>query len=103
MIWPLIISIVIGKQSINNQNNVSTNKKGLYLLIVYTYLCFMCNIGASLINIKFDFYFPFCRFWQMAIGGIITYLNITILNDKINNLLSSIGLIAILISLYMIT
>lgn len=51
---------------------------------------------------KFAFYFPFCRFWQMACGGILAYLNFQIRNKIINNLLSTIGLGIIVIGCYVI-
>jgi peptidoglycan/LPS O-acetylase OafA/YrhL len=47
---------------------------------------------------KAAFYFPLCRFWQMSIGGIIAYKKIAIKNLMINNILSILGTIAILIA-----
>jgi peptidoglycan/LPS O-acetylase OafA/YrhL len=49
------------------------------------------------------FYFPFFRFWQMAIGGILAYLGVTIQNKLINNALSIVALISIFISIFIVT
>lgn len=57
----------------------------------------MFSIISVFIDTKFAFYFPFCRFWQMVVGGLIAYKNINISNKTINNIMSlaSIGIIQI--------
>ncbi len=44
----------------------------------------------------FDYYFPLCRFWEMAIGGLLTVLNPNIQNKFLKNIISLIGFASIL-------
>lgn len=53
-------------------------------------------------NPKFAFYFPVCRFWQMAVGGLIAYFSLKIQNTRINNALSIIGTLSILLTVWII-
>lgn len=77
-------------------------KRTFLVLSLYTAISFLIGIKSVFISPKFAFYFPICRFWQMAIGGIIAYKNITISNKRINNILSVIGTLFILTSVWMI-
>ncbi len=77
-------------------------KKTLLVLGAYAVVSFIVSIVCVFNNTKMAFYFPFCRFWQMAIGGILAYISITIQNKIINNFLSIISLIAILITAFII-
>ena len=63
-------------------------------------MSFVLSIIAVYQSPKFAFYFPFCRFWQMSIGGILAYLNLKISDKRINNALSSVGLIALLVAVW---
>ena len=91
--WPLLITIMLSKFRYQAQK----------LLLGYTILSLVLNIIASYLNPKFDFYFPFCRFWQMAVGGLLTYNSINISNLKSANFLSTLGLMAILLSAYFLS
>ena len=68
------------------------------ILIAFTALSFIFSIYSVYKNQQFAFYFPFCRFWQMSVGGILGYSNIKINNSLINNSLSVLGLLMIVIS-----
>jgi peptidoglycan/LPS O-acetylase OafA/YrhL len=52
---------------------------------------------------KFDFYFPFCRFWQMAIGGLLAANIIKVKNTLYAHVLSTIGLITIFTASYFLS
>ena len=74
-------------------------KQAMKILIVFSFLSFMLSIYYVYLNKQFAFYFPFCRFWQMSVGGILGYANIKINNNSlINNSLSILGLIMIAIT-----
>jgi len=72
------------------------------MLILFTVISFASGIMAIADHPKAAFYFPLCRFWQMSIGGIIAYKKIEIKNTIINNILSILGALAILITSYII-
>lgn len=59
-------------------------------------LSFVFSIVCVYKSTKFAFYFPFCRFWQMSVGGLVAYQNIKIGNKIINNTLSIASVILIL-------
>jgi peptidoglycan/LPS O-acetylase OafA/YrhL len=89
IIWPLIIYIIVR----------FFEKRAIYILAGYTLLSFLLNVICVYENPKFAFYFPFSRFWEMAIGGIISYTNIRIPNRSVANTISVVGLIVITITL----
>jgi peptidoglycan/LPS O-acetylase OafA/YrhL len=66
----------------------------------YAGLSFVLAIVSVFVDTKFAFYFPICRFWQMAIGGILAHLNLRIHDRLINNFLSTIAMIAILFTVF---
>lgn len=70
--------------------------KAFILLSIFAVLSFITNIVASYKNPKFDFYFPLCRFWQMAIGGLLAIKTNAEKSKTISNILSIIGIILIL-------
>ena len=72
----------------------------LHILLGYTALCFILNIIAVKVSAQFAFYFPFCRFWQMAIGGVLAFNPIKITDSVQANALSLGGLVTILIGSY---
>jgi peptidoglycan/LPS O-acetylase OafA/YrhL len=72
------------------------------ILALYTVLSFIFGIVSVYKNPKFAFYFPLCRFWQMAVGGLVAYCSHKITNTKINNALSVSGTAAILITVWII-
>ncbi len=90
--WPCLISIGLN----------FFKKRTFIVLTLYTVLSFIVGIVSVFYNPKFAFYFPICRFWQMAVGGLIAYLNLKIQNKKINNALSIGGTGAILIAVWII-
>jgi peptidoglycan/LPS O-acetylase OafA/YrhL len=90
IVWPVLL-ILIFKYFRN---------RALLILTGYTLLSFAFSIGSIFLSAKFAFYFPLCRFWQMATGGILGYLNLQIQSKTINNALSSVGLGIILIGFY---
>jgi len=53
---------------------------------------------VAYISVKFDFYFPLCRFWQMAIGGLLAFQAFKIKKRIYAHALSVAGLITIIIS-----
>lgn len=86
--WPCLIALGIKV----------FQKRTFLILASYTVFSFIFSIVSVYKNPKFAFYFPICRFWQMAIGGLIAYFSYKITNTKINNALSITGLSAILIT-----
>lgn len=76
--------------------------RSLFILVVYTFFSFIFGIVSVYISPKFAFYFPICRFWQMAIGGLVAYLGHKIGNKKISNALSLTGIFVILVTAWII-
>jgi peptidoglycan/LPS O-acetylase OafA/YrhL len=77
--------------------------KALHILLAYTAFCFVLNIIAVKVSAQFAFYFPFCRFWQMAVGGVLAFKPIKVTNSLYTNALSLIGLATILIGSYFLS
>ena len=92
-IWPFIIMLVVK----------TFNKNGFMLLVWFTIISFLSNISSIQFNEKIAFFLPFCRFWQMSIGGLIAYKNPKISGKFLGNLLSIISIIAISITVYYLT
>lgn len=90
--WPCLISICLGR----------FKKHALFGLSFYTAFSFVFGIVCVFINTKFAFYFPVCRFWQMAVGGLVSYLGVKIQNKNINEALSIIGTFSILITVWIV-
>jgi peptidoglycan/LPS O-acetylase OafA/YrhL len=88
--WPFLLSFVVK----------SYKSKIFKIIVSYTAISFVLSIVAVYQSPKFAFYFPFCRFWQMSIGGILAYLNFKISDMRINNGISFVGLIALLITVW---
>lgn len=93
IIWPLLITITITK----------FKSKALHILLGYTVFCFILNIIAVYISAQFAFYFPFCRFWQMAVGGVLAFKPIKVTDDFQANTISVIGLIVILVGSFFLS
>lgn len=65
-------------------------------MLSFTILSFIFNlIAAKLIGPQFDFYFPFCRFWQMSIGGMLAFNFVQIRRRYLLNILGVVGLLTI--------
>jgi peptidoglycan/LPS O-acetylase OafA/YrhL len=90
IVWPVLL-IVVFKYF---------KKRALSILVGYAIVSFAFSIGSVYHSTKFAFYFPLCRFWQMAVGGILGYVNLQIRNTMVNNALSIVGLGVILIGCY---
>ena len=90
--WPFLITIILTK----------FKSQSFQLLSVYTVLSFILNIIVVYFSAKFDFYFPFCRFWQMSIGGLMAFKNIKI-QKQLGNALSIIGLMLIIIASFFLS
>ena len=88
--WPFLLSFFLK----------SYKSKIFKIIVSYTAISFVLSIIAVYQSPKFAFYFPFCRFWQMSIGGILAYLNFKISDMRINNVISLLGLIALLITVW---
>ena len=84
--WPLLLTLIFSK----------FQNKAFHILSVYTILSFVLSIFCVFKDTQFAFYFPFCRFWQMSVGGLIAYLNIKIQNKIIINIMSLVSIIAIM-------
>lgn len=87
---------------------ISLNK-GILCLGILTVASFCANIFTVEENSKFAFYFPLCRFWQMAVGGLIAFINRPIPENSfiptvyVNNILSVVGFLGIFLTSYMIS
>lgn len=92
IIWPCVISLTVNL----------FKKSGFKVLLGFTILSFLLGLVCVYYDAKFAFYFPLCRFWEMAIGGIIAYKNLEISNTVGRNLLSALGIIAILTTVWII-
>lgn len=85
IVWPWLITLILSRF-----HNATSS-----LLLAFTLTSFAFSIAAVYLNVKFAFYFPVCRFWQMSIGGLIAYLKIKIKNKLIVDLMSVSGTLAI--------
>ena len=92
IIWPFLLILIFK----------FFQKNAMKILVFFTLSSFILSIVCVYQNPKFAFDFPFCRFWQMAIGGILGYADLKFRNEIIKNLLSFIGLTAILITPFFI-
>ena len=90
--WPFFISLVVNRFAI----------KGFWLMVGFTIISFVFSIICVYQSAKFAFYFPLCRFWQMSVGGLIAYSKIKLKSKLINNLLSSLAVLAIFITIWYI-
>lgn len=90
--WPCFISIGLN----------FFKRKSLIIFSLYTIFSFAFGIVCVFISPKFAFYFPLCRFWQMAVGGLIAYLDVKLKNKIINNALSIFGIVSIVITVWII-
>jgi peptidoglycan/LPS O-acetylase OafA/YrhL len=88
--WPCLISIGLK----------FFEKKTLFIISLYTALSFIFNIVCTYKSGSFAFLFPLCRFWEMAIGGIIAYLDIKLQKTIIKNILSIFGAVSIMIAIW---
>ena len=86
--WPFFISLILNE----------FRSRSFHLLATYTILSFILNIVVAYISVKFDFYFPLCRFWQTAIGGLLAFQAFNIKKKIYVHVLSVAGLITIIIS-----
>lgn len=91
--WPFLITVILTR----------FKSQSFQLLSAYTVLSFILNIIVVYFNAKFDFYFPFCRFWQMSIGGLLTFQTIKIENQFYNHAFSGGGLIIIMIASFFLS
>ena len=92
IIWPCVISLTVNL----------FKRSGFKVLLGFTILSFLLGLVCVYYDAKFAFYFLFCRFWEMVIGGIIAYKNLEISNTVGRNLLSALGIIAILTTVWII-
>ena len=93
LFWPFLITLLLTK----------FQSRAFYLLSAYAVLSFVLNIVAIYINAKFSFYFPFCRFWQMAVGGLLVFRTTKVMNSFYAHALSTVGLIAIMGAAYFLS
>ena len=84
--WPILLTVIFKK----------IPSKALHVLSAYTILSFVLSIFCVFNDTQFAFYFPFCRFWQMSIGGLIVCLNLKVNNKIISNFISLVSMIAIM-------
>ena len=71
-------------------------------MLSYTIISFVSSIICVYVSTKYSFYLPVCRFWQMSVGGIISYLNVNIENKLINNALSLLSVFSIMTAVWII-
>ncbi|KAF0717380.1 Aste57867_2327 [Aphanomyces stellatus] len=96
--WPMFASLVV---------RLPTRMAILVQLVVLV-ASFVCNVaflgfhGSD----KYSFYFPLSRFWQMAIGGLLAYINMpsseikvrtATLSSKLSAMFSICGLLSIVV------
>jgi len=93
IVWPGFILLAVK----HFRDNISK------ALAIFTICSFAFSIYTVYGNAQFAFYFPLCRFWQMAIGGLLVLNKSRLKDTSINNLLSGIGISAILITPFMIS
>ena len=86
--WPLIITLILNK----------FKSKSFHILVVITILSFILSIVAIYVDMYFPFYFTFCRFWQIAFGGLLISNTLKINNKLFNNLLPAVALISIILT-----
>lgn len=64
-VWPFIALLAIRYRS-----------SGYALLALVAAFSFSLNVHIVATNAKMAFYFPLCRFWQMATGGFLAYMSL---------------------------
>ena len=92
IIWPFAITLVVNRFA----------KKGFWLMVGFTVISFVLSIICVYQSAKFAFYFPFCRFWQMSVGGLIAYSKVKLKLKVINNLLSFFAVFSIFTTVWYI-
>jgi peptidoglycan/LPS O-acetylase OafA/YrhL len=90
--WPLLLTVIFSKFP----------KRAFMILSTCTVLSFIISIVCVFNDTQFAFYFPFCRFWQMSVGGLIAYMNSTVKNKILSNILSIASIIAIMTAVWII-
>jgi peptidoglycan/LPS O-acetylase OafA/YrhL len=88
IIWPFSIMLVFK----------CCKQRAMTILTVFTLFSFVFSIICVNIDSKLAFYFPLCRFWQMSIGGMLGYADFRFRSKVVNNLLSAVGLMVILMT-----
>ena len=73
------------------------------MCILLTIASFMVNKWYAFKSVSFDYYFPFCRFWQISIGAILVCYNFDISNKIFKNFISIVGITFILLSSWVIS
>ena len=91
--WPFLITLLMTRFS----------TRCFQLLSGYAVLSFLLNIVVVYLSAKFDFYFPFCRFWQMAIGGLLAFRAFRISNLFYAHALSATALIVIVLASFFLS
>lgn len=97
--WPIFVAIV---SRLSFRNGIVAQS----IIILASFICNISFLGFQGAN-KYSFYFPLSRFWQMAIGGLLSYLNFhSIKIDQIAfwyaDILSAIGLLFVILGLIFI-
>ena len=72
------------------------------MLIFLTFSSFVFGTVFVYHDQKFEFYFPLCRFWLMAVGGLLAYLKVKSQNRNLNNGLSFLVIASILLCAFVI-
>ena len=63
---------------------------------------FFFNLFYSRKDPTFNYYFPLCRFWEMAMGGLLSVINLNLNSKLLTNFLGFFGLFSILFSAFYI-
>ncbi|KAF0717378.1 Aste57867_2325 [Aphanomyces stellatus] len=99
--WPVFASLVVRMHP----------RVAFAIQLLVLALSFICNLALLNYDHKYAFYFPLSRFWQMAIGGLLAYVNLplfhwsykpALLKPAISTVISIVGLAAIVTGLAVI-
>ncbi|KDO19135.1 hypothetical protein SPRG_21476 [Saprolegnia parasitica CBS 223.65] len=96
--WPLFASLVI---------KLSYRKAILaqVFVLVASFVCNVAFLGYGGTN-NYAFYFPLSRFWQMAVGGLLSYINlqnkVMVAHHGLCHVLALLGLAALVVGFFII-
>ena len=89
MIWPILL-LLLKKQSYKYKHICISG------LAIFTLFSFSFDLFFYKKDLTFNYYFPMCRFWEMALGGILNFINLDLKNKYLNNVFGFIGFFVIL-------
>lgn len=95
LLWPILL---LKLKKLNSKYKYSL----ISGLAIFTVISFMFDLLTYENDIAFNYYFPLCRFWEMALGGILNFINFNLKNKYLKNAFGLIGISMIFYSAFYI-